>query len=173
MSTDNINLVMAREPLPAAGEPSVFLAGPTPDKSAPVPSWRPTAIEALTTQWTGTQSLTILSPESRTGQRADRYETQVDWETAARAAASAILFWIPRDLRTLPGMTTNVEFGLDVTTGRAVLGCPTNCPNPERNRYLIYVARHHVTVRTTLTDTVAAALTLVTGRPGAAEHGQC
>ncbi|MER6393915.1 nucleoside 2-deoxyribosyltransferase domain-containing protein [Streptomyces sp. NPDC001523] len=151
---------MAREPIPAG--PSVFLAGPTPDKSNPVPSWRPDALRALTEQWTGPQPLTVLSPESRKGERADRYETQVDWETDARAAASAILFWIPRDLKTLPAMTTNVEFGLDVTTGRAVLGCPPDCPNPERNRYLIYVARRHgVPVRTTLTDTVTAALTLV------------
>ncbi|WP_327732940.1 hypothetical protein OG749_02725 [Streptomyces nojiriensis] len=59
-------------------------------------------------------------------------------------------------------MTTNVEFGLDVSPGRAVLGCPTDCPNPERNRYLIYVARRHgVPVCTTLTDTVAEALALV------------
>ncbi|MFJ8855455.1 hypothetical protein [Streptomyces sp. NPDC102437] len=34
-------------------------------------------------------------------------------------------------------MITNVEFGLDAPTGRAVLGCPPDCPNPERNRYLI------------------------------------
>ncbi|MFD5384274.1 nucleoside 2-deoxyribosyltransferase domain-containing protein [Streptomyces sp. NPDC127074] len=159
MST--INLVMAREPIPAGL--SVFLAGPTPDKSAPVPSWRPEAARLLAEQWTGEQPLTVLSPESRNGQRADRYETQVDWETDARAAASAILFWIPRDLRTLPGMTTNVEFGLDVSSGRVVLGCPLDCPNPERNRYLIYVARRHsVPVCTTLTDAAAAALTLVT-----------
>ncbi|WP_329812702.1 nucleoside 2-deoxyribosyltransferase domain-containing protein, partial [Streptomyces sp. GSL17-113] len=85
--------------------------------SAPVPSWRPAALNALAAQWTSTQPLTVLSPESRTGQRADRYEDQVDWETTARAAASAILFWIPRDLRTMPGMTTNVEFGLDASTG--------------------------------------------------------
>ncbi|MFJ3817808.1 nucleoside 2-deoxyribosyltransferase domain-containing protein [Streptomyces sp. NPDC090056] len=155
-----INLVIARELIPAG--PSVFLAGPTPDKSAPVPSWRPDAAEALAAQWTGTQPLTVLSPESRHGQRADRYETQVDWETKARAAASAILFWIPRDLKTMPAMTTNVEFGLDVATGRAVLGCPPDCPNPERNRYLIYVAgRHGVPVCTTLTATAAAALALV------------
>ncbi|MFF8422942.1 nucleoside 2-deoxyribosyltransferase domain-containing protein [Streptomyces sp. NPDC015680] len=154
---------MAREPLPTG--PSVFLAGPTPDKSAPVPSWRPDAIRALAEQWTGDQPLTILSPESRHGLRADRYETQVDWETEARAAATAILFWIPRDLRTMPGMTTNVEFGLDVATGRAVLGCPPDCPNPERNRYLIYVARRHgVPVCTTLTDTAAAALALLTAK---------
>ncbi|MCB5910347.1 nucleoside 2-deoxyribosyltransferase domain-containing protein [Streptomyces pinistramenti] len=157
---NTVNLVMAREPLPSG--PSVFLAGPTPDKSAPVPSWRPAAIEALAAQWTGEQQLTVLSPESRGGQRADRYEDQVGWETAARAAATAILFWIPRDLRTLPGMTTNVEFGLDVASGKVVLGAPTDCPNPERNRYLIYVARRHgVPVRTTLHGTVTAALALM------------
>jgi nucleoside 2-deoxyribosyltransferase-like protein len=160
-----VTLVMAREALPAASSPSVFLAGPTPDRSAPVPSWRPAAAAALDAQWTGDQPLIVLSPESRNGQRADRYETQVDWETDARAAAAAILFWVPRDLRTLPGMTTNVEFGLDVSSGRAVLGCPPDCPNPERNRYLIYVARRHgVPVCTTLTDTAAAALTLVRAR---------
>lgn len=159
-----VNLVMARETLPAGGQ-SVFLAGPTPDKSAPVASWRPEAVCALAEQWTGDRQLTVLSPESRHGERADRYETQVDWETEARAAAGAILFWIPRDLRTLPGMTTNVEFGLDVATGRAVLGCPPDCPNPERNRYLIYVARRHgVPVSTTLAGAAAAALALLTAR---------
>lgn len=155
-----VKLVMARETL--SGGPSVFLAGPTPDKSAPVPSWRPEATRLLGRQWADQTPLTVLSPESRNGERANRYETQVDWETDARASATAILFWIPRDLRTLPGMTTNVEFGLDVGTGRAVLGCPPDCPNPERNRYLIYVARrHNVQIRTTLTDTVGAALALV------------
>ena len=158
-----INLVMAREPLPVG--PSVFLAGPTPDKSEPAPSWRPEATRALAARWTGGQPLAVLSPESRHGERADRYETQVDWETDARAAADAILFWIPRDLRTLPGFTTNVEFGLDVATGRAVLGCPPDCPNPERNRYLIYVARRHgVPVCTTLASTAAAALSVVSAQ---------
>ncbi|MEU1327237.1 nucleoside 2-deoxyribosyltransferase domain-containing protein [Streptomyces microflavus] len=151
---------MARETLPLG--PSVFLAGPTPDPSNPVPSWRPAALKILTDLWAGPQTLTVLSPESRNGTRAARYEDQVDWETAARASADAILFWIPRDLKTMPGMTTNVEFGLDVTSGKAVLGCPPNCPNPERNRYLIYVARrHNVPVTETLQDAAAAALKLM------------
>ncbi|MFF3085882.1 hypothetical protein ACFVRB_12610 [Streptomyces nojiriensis] len=93
------------------------MPGP-PRTSAPIPSWRPEALRALTEQWLGRRPLTVLSPESRHGERADRYETQVDWETDARAAATAVLLWIHRDLRTLPGMTTNVEFGLDVSTGR-------------------------------------------------------
>lgn len=163
-----LTLVCAREPIPACG-PSVFLAGPTPTTGGDVPSWRPAALEELTTQWTGQRPLTVLSPESRGGKRAAHYDDQVDWETSARAAATAILFWIPRDLQTLPGFTTNVEFGLDVGTGKAVLGCPPDCPNPERNRYLIYVARRHrVPVCDTLPDTVAAALTVVTTATGRA-----
>jgi len=160
--TRSLTLVWAREPIPPGGT-SVFLAGPTPRRGE-VPSWRPAAIEALTTQWPGPEPLTVLTPESRGGIRAAHYDDQVGWETEARATASAILFWIPRDLQTMPGFTTNVEFGLDVTTGRAVLGCPPDCPNPERNRYLIYLARRHdVPVRETLPDTVAAALALATG----------
>lgn len=92
------------------------------------------------------------------------------WETDARASASAILFWIPRDLVSMPGMTTNVEFGPDVTSGRAVLGCPADCPYPERNRYLIYVARRYgAPVRDTLHDTVAAALAII-GEQSAQAH---
>ena len=160
----SVNLVMARETYDPAA-PSVFLAGPTPDKSRPVPSWRPEALGLLDELWTGSETLTVLSPESRNGVRANRYEHQVDWETQARADASAILFWIPRDVASMPGFTTNVEFGLDAPTGRAILGAPPECANPERNRYLVYVAgRHGVPVRETLRDTVIAALdTIATG----------
>jgi hypothetical protein len=155
-------LVMAREPVPDG--PSVFLAGPTPRLGSVAESWRPAAAAELARQWHGPGTLAVLSPESRDGVRAAHYDDQVDWETDARAAADAILFWIPRDLATLPGFTTNVEFGLDVATGRAVLGCPPDCPNPERNRYLIHVARRHgVPVCDTLAGTVTAALAVITG----------
>lgn len=149
-----IRVVWARELIPLG--PSVFLAGPTPTAGA-VPSWRPAAIEKI--QATCSSPLTVLIPESRGGIRADSYDDQFRWETAARAQASVVLFWIPRDLKSMPGFTTNVEFGHDVTTGRAVLGCPPDCLNPERNRYLIALARHYgVPVCETLDDTVRTAL---------------
>ncbi|MFC4587023.1 nucleoside 2-deoxyribosyltransferase domain-containing protein [Sphaerisporangium corydalis] len=155
-----IDLVWAREPIPA-GRRSVFLAGPTP-RSEDVPSWRPAAIEAITLAWTGPGPLTVLTPESRGGVRAEHYDDQFAWENAARESAGAILFWIPRDLATLPGFTTNVEFGHDVRSGRTVLGCPPGCPNPERNRYLIHLAHHYaVPVHTTLDATVTATLALL------------
>jgi hypothetical protein len=52
-------------------------------------------------------------------------------------------------------------------TGRAVLGCPADCPDPERNRYLIWLARRHgVPVTGSLPATVASALALIRHMPG-------
>lgn len=154
-----INIVWAREPIPAG--PSVFLAGPTP-RIGTVPSWRPAAIAAFDCAWTGPGVLTVLTPESCGGRRAADYHDQVDWEATALDAVTAILFWIPRDVATLPGFTTNVEFGLYVRSGRVVLGCPTDCPNPERNRYLIWTAdRYGAPVQETLTAAVSDVLAIV------------
>ncbi|MEC4016083.1 HIT domain-containing protein [Streptomyces sp. H27-D2] len=163
-NTDKVAVVYAREDVPKG--PKVFLAGPTPRAGDDVESWRPAAIKELAAQWTGEQPLTVLTPESRGGVRAAHYDDQVGWETYARSMADAILFWIPRDLATMPGFTTNVEFGLDVATKRAVLGVPPDCPNPERNRYLVYVARRHdVPVRETLPAAVEEALAVL-AKPG-------
>jgi hypothetical protein len=126
------------ERLPTGGA-SVFLAGPTP-RSSQVPSWRPTAIDMLESAWRGPGPLSVFTPESRAGKRATEYHHQVQWEHQALDAARVIMFWVPRDITTLPGFTTNVEFGLWAASGKVVLGCPPNCPNPERNRYLIWHA---------------------------------
>ena len=40
-----------------------------------------------------------------------------------------VVFWVPRDLDTMPGFTTNVEFGLSVASGKhIVLGYPEGAP---------------------------------------------
>lgn len=152
--------VMAREPF--RDGLAVFLAGPTPERGT-VPSWRPEARRQLGLHWIDHRVLTVYNPESRRGVRAKRYEDQVHWEAAARHRATVVLFWIPRDMMTLPGMTTNVEFGYDIASRRrVVLGAPLDCPNPERNRYLVYLANANgVPVRRTLPDTVAAAIELI------------
>jgi hypothetical protein len=152
-----LDLVYAREPIPAG--PSVFLAGPTP-RADSVASWRPDVIAEIERQWTG--RLTILTPESRGGKRAKEYHDQVEWEATGLDQATAVLFWIPRDLDSLPGFTTNVEFGLHVRSGKVVLGAPPDCPNPERNRYLIWTARRYgAPVRQTIHETVETTLDLV------------
>jgi hypothetical protein len=165
-----INVIWAREPIPAG--PSVFLAGPTP-RADTVPSWRPDAIAALARAWHGPGPLAVLSPESRDGKRADEYHDQVEWEATGLDKATAILFWIPRDIATLPGFTTNVEFGLYARSGRVVLGCPTGCPNPERNRYLIWTARKYgVLVGYDIQFVAVGALDIVrTAVDGPVRHG--
>lgn len=39
------------------------------------------------------------------------YNAQVEWEHDALTASSLIIFWIPRDMDTMPGLTTNDEWG--------------------------------------------------------------
>lgn len=155
-----ITVVQAREPLTAAIRrgPSVFLAGPTAEAGSPVPSWRPAAIDLFARCWTSPAPLTVLTPENPV--RADRYDDQFRWENAARAIATVRLYWIFRDMQCLPGMTTNIELGFDVGSGRTlVLGCPPDCPDPQRNRYAIALARAFgLPVRTTLPTTVATAI---------------
>ena len=86
-----------------AFHPTIFLAGPTP-RSPEVPSWRPEAVRLME----GCEG-TLYIPEPRAG--AFNPDEQVKWEWDALAAAQHILFWVPRDLNTMPAFTTNVEFG--------------------------------------------------------------
>jgi len=82
---------------------------------------------------------------------------QVEWETNALNQADVIVFWVPRDMRTLPGLTTNVEFGLWADTGKCVLGTP---PEAEHVRYFQWMATkmkipNYSTLEATLQEAVA------------------
>jgi hypothetical protein len=118
------------QPFLNAIENGVFLAGPTPrDKG--VPSWRPKSIEILKDlNFEGT----VLIPERNFEVKAD-YTDQVEWERTGLMGAKAIVFWVPRDLETMPAFTTNVEFGywLAKTPSKCFYGRPPESP---KNRYL-------------------------------------
>lgn len=91
-------------------KPSLFLAGPTP-RSNGVPSWRPKALEILKNL--GFEGI-VLVPERRNWQDGDqdfKYESQVNWERAGLEKCTKIVFWVPRKMKTMPALTTNVEFG--------------------------------------------------------------
>lgn len=110
--------------------PSLFLAGPTP-RSKEVPSWRPIAVEFLEMLNYKGQ---VLVPERsiKNGVKFD-YTDQVEWEHYGLENATKIVFWIPRDLKTMPALTTNVEFGRYVSSGRSLYGRPDDA---EKCRYL-------------------------------------
>ncbi|MGD9726493.1 MAG: nucleoside 2-deoxyribosyltransferase domain-containing protein [Nitrospira sp.] len=115
---------------------SIFLAGPTP-RSGAVRSWRPEALQIL--DGLGHTGYVFVPETAGWGWSGD-YDAQVLWEWQALGRAASVVFWVPRDLETMPAFTTNVEFGMIVSMfpGRAVLGFPVGCP---KMRYLESLAR--------------------------------
>jgi hypothetical protein len=81
------------------------------------------------------------------------------WEDATQCRADALAFWVPRDLEHLPGLTTNLEWGIWHASGKAVLGAPPDAP---RMGYLRYWARRaEAPIADTLEDTVDLTLALL------------
>lgn len=108
---------------------SVFLAGPTP-RDHSTPSWRPEMIKLLRdNKYQGD----ILIPEKRGNYLDYDYLTQTRWEVKHLNLANIILFWIPRELKTMPAFTTNIEFGEWMHSGKCILSYPIDAP---KMRYL-------------------------------------
>lgn len=130
-----MNLIYAQTPL-EINRKSIFLAGPTP-RSKDVQSWRPKAIKMFAqSPFSGT----LLIPEIKGGWHKDfAYADQIEWELEAMEQADIILFWIPRDIKTMPAFTTNTEFGywLAKDPSKIRLGIPAGA---EKCDYIKYIA---------------------------------
>jgi hypothetical protein len=124
---------------------SIFLAGPTPRDEA-VHSWRPYAIKLLREM--GFDGV-VYVPEYSTGEVLHNYDSQIAWEWKALDNAGAILFWVPRNLETMPAYTTNVEFGYWVRDDRAFYCRPSSAVLV---RYLDSLYKRHHKDRLVYTD---------------------
>lgn len=150
----DVVVVHANETPPDSWSASVFLAGPLP-RSGNAASWHPEAVAHLRGQWRGDGLLVVFSPEPREGLESD-YDGQIAWEERCLHLADVILFWVPRDLATMPAFTTNIEWGVWHDSGKAVLGAPEDAPG---NAYLFRQAEARgVPSARTLGATVADAL---------------
>lgn len=132
-----MNIIYAQTEINIQGK-SIFLAGPTP-RDEDVLSWRPVAIEMF--KYFGFDG-TLLIPELEGGwNREYAYKTQIDWELEAMEKADIVLFWIPRDLETMPAFTTNVEFGIWISKDpkKIRIGIPNTAPKCEHIKYLCLV----------------------------------
>ena len=111
------------------GSHSIFLAGPTP-RSLEVATWRTDAIKILEEL---NYSGIVYVPEYKKEIVKEDYVDQAMWERNALTSATVIVFWIPRDLDTMPAFTTNVEFGYWLHTNKVLYGRPDEAP---KNKYL-------------------------------------
>lgn len=162
-----MKLIYAMEPISG---PSIFLAGPTPRsldlknmtaanqeiiRRLQIKSWRPQAIEAL--RELGFNGA-VLIPEDRDGGFHGDYLGQIDWETEALQQATCILFWVPRKLDIMPGLTTNDEWGFWKASGKVVFGAPTWA---EKVRYQqLYCKKLGIPCSTDLRETCELAVVL-------------
>lgn len=132
-----MQIIYARQPLPEPSDgnhivpASMFLVGPTP-RSKDVPSWRPQALEIL--EDIGFPGVVFVPEDESWGLSDVIYEEQTDWEIDGLGRSAAHAIWIPRNLRTMPGFTTNSEFTLcyALALHRMAIGAP---PGAEKVRY--------------------------------------
>ena len=126
-----MNIIYSDMDIPETKGKSIFLAGPTP-REENTKSWR---IEALKLLEEYGYKGTVYVPERRDWKVKFDYTDQVDWELTALSRTYAYVFWIPRDLKTMPAFTTNIEFGMCVNNWvvKMVYGRPNDAP---KNRYL-------------------------------------
>ncbi len=128
MATGVLSVLRLMDPLPGPGTAVVYLAGPMP-RDPTEPSWHAEAVQEL--RAAGLDGV-VVDPTPRHAWPQDA-DAQVDWELGAMGRADALLFWVPRVLWSMPGLTTNLEWGFWCRSGKAVLGAPPDAP---KMRYL-------------------------------------
>lgn len=139
--------------VPTEVKRSIFLAGPCPRKFEHGDrTWHDDALHYLDSIGYDGH---VFIPLPFVGD----YVEGVHWEETYLNLADVILFWVPRELETLPGFTTNIEFGEWFKSGKTVLGYPPGAP---KMSYLDLRARENgVEVRNTLEETLDVALQMV------------
>lgn len=133
---------------------SIFLAGPTlrGEDKLHYHNWREDALAYL--EKIGYDGkVYVPTPMS------DSYSEQIDWEAYHLEKAKCILFWVPRDLKMLPGFTTNIEFGEWLRSGKIVFGAPKDA---KKVNYMLYRAeKYGVPIANTLEKTLDNAIKMV------------
>ena len=150
-----MQVIYAKEKVPESFTKAIFLAGPTP-RSRDVESWRPDAIRLL--QEAGYDGV-IFSPEDHSGKWKGDYIDQVEWEEKCLHMADCILFWLPREINTMPAFTTNIEWGVWMNSGKVVFGAPDNAAKVRYQKY--YAGKLKVPITNTLQDTVVNAIAMI------------
>ncbi len=119
-------------------KPSIFLAGPIP-RDQVTKNWKEEALKILNQlQFSGI----VYIPEKKTKVVMEGNKDEMNWEKEAMENADILVFWIPRSFPDMLGLTTNIEFGIWLKSGKIIYGRPDDS---FRNEYLdvIFEEEYH------------------------------
>lgn len=112
-------------------EKSIVLCGPTPRESTTI-SWRPEALKILKKlEYDGI--VYVPEYENEKEYDSDFEKIKYNWERNTYINSTVIIFWVPRKIPNMLGLTTNVEFGYWLKSGKCIYGRPDYA---QRTRYL-------------------------------------
>jgi nucleoside 2-deoxyribosyltransferase len=120
---------------------SIFLAGPSP-RNEQIVSWRKEAIKYFEKyHFEGT----LFVPEKEFNSiQEEGNVNNMSWDQKALGDADLILFWIPREIPNLLGLTTNVEFGYFLNKKPIIYGRPDISV---RNEYIDWIYECELNVK--------------------------
>lgn len=139
-----MQIIFAGEPMPTRVVKSLFLEGPSP-RSHSTYDWKVGAVSELEQMgFDGTVFIPIPRQRFNVTEFVDdkatwTYDGQIAWEVQARERADIIVCYADRHIDPsdphlgMPGLTTNVEFGEDLGSGKLVYGRPDDA---DKVRYL-------------------------------------
>jgi len=136
---------------------SIFLAGPTP-REKEIQSWRKEAISYF--EELGFDGVLYIPEESNKAYYSEEGVVEdMSWDQNALEEASVVMFWIPRN-KDMPALTTNVEFGYLINSGKIVYGRPDDSI---KNEYLdwLYQRNTQKTPCNNLKELVRESITLL------------
>lgn len=108
---------------------TIFLAGPTP-RNKNIPSWRKEALHYLEElNFNGTVIVPEYSNQSFISKEGNIFD--MSWDHMALEKTTAILMWIPRNLKDMPAFTSNIEFGYFIKSQKLLYGRPDDAPYME------------------------------------------
>lgn len=135
---------------------SIFLAGPTP-RSEKVLTWRVDALHLFALS--GYKGI-LFVPEDEDGSWKHSYNDQIEWEELGLRSACCIMFWLPRIIPEMMGLTTNDEWGVWKKSGKVVFGAPPDAEKVKYQRY--YADKYRIPNFSSLEDTVLGAISMDT-----------
>lgn len=128
-----MNIIFSDESFPDEVTKSMFLEGPSP-RGNKYPDWKRDAENILRAlKFDGTVFIPVPRYKFYNGSHDAQgwtYDEQVEWEIKGRLRADVIVCYLDRKIDAadkdlgMPGLTTNIEFGEDLASGKLIYGRP-------------------------------------------------